>query len=72
MATMSASRIRSLYRRHTQGASKSCINFPRTQYGMLSVGSQQPEPQKPRQCLPLTNASALLCAGRWRKQGSPN
>src|SRR5215469_12408254 len=42
----------------TPRRTKPSITFPRTQYGMLSLGSQQGEPQKPRQRFPPTNASA--------------
>jgi hypothetical protein len=56
MGTMSAAGIRSLYR-----------TFPRTQYGMLSLGSQQHEPQKPRRRPLLTSASALPSAARWQR-----
>ena len=71
MATMSATRIRSLYRRHTQAHEAVYRSCPRTRYGRLSLGSRQPEPQKPRQRLPPTNASALLFARSWRNPAWP-
>src|SRR5215469_6065981 len=51
----------------TPRRTKPSITFPRTQYGVLPLGSQQPEPQKRRRRLPPTNTSALLFAGRSRR-----
>jgi hypothetical protein len=71
MATMSAAAF-VLCTAVTTTHTKPSITFSRTQDINLSLGSQQPEPQKPRKRHLPTNVSALLFAGRWRRPDSPN
>jgi len=56
---------------HTQ-AHEAVYHFSTNSVRHVVTGFSATEPQKARRRLPPTNASALLFAGRWRQQGSPN